>query len=169
MGRGGGGRGLAFWLSCVQCFLVFCGFRECCPWSGTVWCLIVSIPDLCILPYFRNGIRVSGLTLVQTVCKVITALDDTSIQRVNYSRCLFGLITETKSSCSGEINVCSQTDQGEFSCLFEICPGFIAIWFASLELLDFITLSYILVLYLVNLKMIPIIYSEQQRKYIDFL
>ena len=39
------GKGMTSWLSCMLCFIVFC---------GQVWYLIVLIPDLCLLAYFDN-------------------------------------------------------------------------------------------------------------------
>ena len=46
------GKGIAFWLSCVLCFIVFivtfpCGVL------GQVWYLIALIPDLCLLTNFN--------------------------------------------------------------------------------------------------------------------
>ena len=43
------GKGLASWLSCVRCPLCFVTFP--CGALGRVWRLIVSVPDLCLLPY----------------------------------------------------------------------------------------------------------------------
>ena len=40
------GKGLTSWLSCIRHFVVLLLL------SHTVWYLIVSIPDLCLLPYF---------------------------------------------------------------------------------------------------------------------
>ena len=51
--RSPAGKGLASWLSCVRCFVTFP-----CVDLGHVWYLIVSIPDICLLPYFnfQNGL-----------------------------------------------------------------------------------------------------------------
>ena len=45
------GKGLTLQLSCVRCFLVLVSFPY--GFSVQVWYLIVSIPDLCHLLYFR--------------------------------------------------------------------------------------------------------------------
>ena len=47
------GKGLTYWLSFVVSNCEFVTF----PFSilGQVWCLIVSIPDLCTLTYFAHG------------------------------------------------------------------------------------------------------------------
>ena len=44
------GKGLTSWLSCMGCFCAFATFP--CDVLGQVWYLIVSIPDLCLVPYF---------------------------------------------------------------------------------------------------------------------
>ena len=44
------GEGLTSWLSFVMFYCVFVSFP--CGILGQVWCLIVSIPDLCHLSYF---------------------------------------------------------------------------------------------------------------------
>ena len=49
------GKGLTYWLSCMLCLNVFCHFPMWCP--GQVRCLVVLIPDLCILSHFAgNGV-----------------------------------------------------------------------------------------------------------------
>ena len=48
---GGGGGGLASWLSFVVSAVV-CRFPV--GVLGRVWCLVVSIPDLCTLTYFYH-------------------------------------------------------------------------------------------------------------------
>ena len=45
-------KGLTSWLFCVCCFLVFFVTFQF-GVLGQVWYLIVSIPDLCLLPYFN--------------------------------------------------------------------------------------------------------------------
>ena len=47
------GKGLTSWLSCVWCFIIFVTF----PWCvlGRVWCLIVLIPDLCLIFHTSIG------------------------------------------------------------------------------------------------------------------
>ena len=47
------GKGLASWLSCVCCFLVFLLLFHICV-LDQVWYLIVSIPDICLLPYLKS-------------------------------------------------------------------------------------------------------------------
>ena len=42
------GKGLTSWLFCMCCVLVTCPYGV----LGQVWHLIVSTPDLCLLPYF---------------------------------------------------------------------------------------------------------------------
>ena len=44
------GKGLTSWLSCVMFYCVFVDFL--CGVLGQVWCLIISITDLCLLTYF---------------------------------------------------------------------------------------------------------------------
>ena len=44
------GTGLASWLSCMLCFIVFVTFP--CGVLGQVWHLIVTIPDIYLLPNF---------------------------------------------------------------------------------------------------------------------
>ena len=44
------GKGWTSWLACMCCLLFFATFP--CDVLGQVWCLIVSIPDLCLLSYF---------------------------------------------------------------------------------------------------------------------
>ena len=46
------GKGLTFWLLLVMFNCVFVTFP--CGILGQVWCLIVSIPDLCRLSYFKR-------------------------------------------------------------------------------------------------------------------
>ena len=48
------GKGLTSWLSCVSSFVMLVTF----PYGvlGRVWYLIVSIPDLCLITYFRTNL-----------------------------------------------------------------------------------------------------------------
>ena len=49
------GKGLTSWFSFFcDVFLCFCHFFMLCP--GRMWYLIVSIPDLCLLPYIEDFI-----------------------------------------------------------------------------------------------------------------
>ena len=45
-------KGLTFWLLCVMFSCVSITFP--CGILGQVWCLVVSISDLCLFPYFNN-------------------------------------------------------------------------------------------------------------------
>ena len=56
------GKGLTFWLSFVMFNCVFVTFP--CGILGQVWCLIVSIPDLCQLSYFDFLPEIRKLTFV---------------------------------------------------------------------------------------------------------
>ena len=51
------GKGLTFWHFACDVFLCFCPFHIWCP--GQVCYLIVSIPDLCSLPYLELNSELS--------------------------------------------------------------------------------------------------------------
>ena len=89
LGGGGGGQGDCTFFRSHVCgvFLCFCRFRLWCPDSGVVRCLIVSVPDPCLLPYLGIIVRVSNsLDLDQTRRFVGPDLGPKCLQSYHYTR-----------------------------------------------------------------------------------